>query len=110
MLRDFGIDRHKFIVSDHSHKLEKVRRVLRLFSTLPFLLIGDGNQQDPDLYLQIAGEFPGRILAIYIHQIARHGDHWQEKAAALGIPLLLISSAQEAEQHCEAYGWIKSSS
>ena len=107
MLRDFGIDRHKFIVSDHSHKLEKVRRVIRLLPSLPFLLFGDSNQQDPSLYLQIAREFPGRILNIFIHRKVHSSRSlkeadWRRSAKAAGVPFHLIASAYEAQEICIA--------
>ena len=53
----------------HNHKLDKVRRILRLFPSLPFILIGDSGQRDAELYARLVEEFPERIEAIYLRQV-----------------------------------------
>ncbi|MBW3545955.1 MAG: DUF2183 domain-containing protein, partial [Bacteroidetes bacterium] len=66
LLRDVGMDKGKFYKTSHgAHKLEKIRRVLETFD-LPFILIGDSGQHDPEIYEEIVRDYPKRILAVYI--------------------------------------------
>lgn len=51
------------------HKAMLIRRMLRLYQELPFILIGDSGQRDPEVYAQIVAEHPGRIRAIYIRHV-----------------------------------------
>ena len=53
------------------HKLSLIRDMLALYSDLPFILIGDSGQRDPEIYAQVLREKPGRVLAIYIRNVSR---------------------------------------
>jgi phosphatidate phosphatase APP1 len=69
LLKDFGTHT-VFKASDHqSHKLENIRRILEAFPRLPFILIGDSGEQDPEIYRRIVEGFPNRIRAIYIRNL-----------------------------------------
>ena len=73
-LQDFGLDRDKFISADHDeHKITHIERLLDLYPKLPFILIGDSGQADPEIYSTILEKYPTRILAIYIRDI--HPEH-----------------------------------
>ena len=68
-LKDFGTHT-VFKASDHqSHKLENIRRILETFPRLPFILIGDSGEQDPEIYRRVVEDFPNRIRAIYIRSV-----------------------------------------
>lgn len=68
-LKDFGTHT-AFNASDHqSHKLENIRRVLGMYPHLPFVLIGDDGEQDPQIYRQVVKEFPEKIRVIYIRKV-----------------------------------------
>ena len=55
---------------DHqTHKLENIRHILETFRNLPFVLIGDSGEQDPEIYRTIIEEFPNRIRAVYIRDV-----------------------------------------
>ena len=43
------------------------------YPKLPFILIGDSGEKDPEIYRQVVREYPGRILAIYIRRIGVPG-------------------------------------
>lgn len=74
------------------HKTAVLRDYLTRNPGEQIVCFGDDQQKDPEAYLQIAREFPGRVLAIYIHRVqnrwveARSGDAidffwtWQEVA------------------------------
>lgn len=51
------------------HKIAFIRQALDLYGKLPFILIGDSGQRDPEIYARIVREHPGRILAIYIRDV-----------------------------------------
>jgi phosphatidate phosphatase APP1 len=53
------------------HKRELIHNMLALYSELPFVLIGDSGQHDPEIYRQIVAEHPGRVLAVYIRNVSR---------------------------------------
>ena len=68
-LKDLGIHT-VFNASDHqSHKLENIKRILETFPRLPFILIGDSGEQDPEIYRRVVKDFPNRIRVIYIRNI-----------------------------------------
>lgn len=47
-------------------KQKEILNLLKTYPNLPFILIGDSGEHDPDIYIEIAEEFPDRILAIYL--------------------------------------------
>ena len=53
------------------HKRELIHNMLALYNELPFILIGDSGQHDPEIYRQIVDEHPGRVLAVYIRNVSR---------------------------------------
>jgi phosphatidate phosphatase APP1 len=57
------LEKHK------AHKLAVIRTLLRTYPELPFVLIGDSGEEDPEIYRQAVREHPGRILAIYIRDV-----------------------------------------
>ncbi|MFO8001270.1 MAG: phosphatase domain-containing protein, partial [Marinilabilia sp.] len=57
--------------ANHEHKLDKIRFLFSFFENIGFVLIGDSGQRDPELYLQLAREFPRRVKAVYIRCIGR---------------------------------------
>ena len=112
LLRDFGLDRTKLVAGPHrEHKLEAIRSVLDRHPELPFLLIGDSGQHDPEIYREIAAGYPGRILAVYIRDV---GDAARDRAvggliaelAAEGIDMLLVPDMLAAAVHALEHEWI----
>ena len=56
---------------DHgTHKLASVREIMSAFAHLPFILVGDSGEQDPEIYREVVREFPGRIASIYIRSVS----------------------------------------
>lgn len=112
-LRDYDIERRRLLnFRHHDHKLERIRQLLATYADLPFILIGDSGQEDPELYRQAVKEFPGRIPAIYIRDVstARREAEIQALAAATrseGVDLLLVPDTLSAAHHAAAQGWIK---
>jgi phosphatidate phosphatase APP1 len=94
------------------HKLDLIRNMLALYRDLPFVLIGDSGQRDPEVYAQIVRENPGRVLAIYIRNVSRDPErHRAIEALALqvieaGSGLLLAADSLAIAEHAAAHGLI----
>lgn len=66
-LRDFGIDPTKMITGMHgNHKGNAIDTVLAANPDLPFYLIGDSGQHDPEVYRDAVLRHPGRIKGVFI--------------------------------------------
>ena len=68
-LKDFG--NHTVFASGdhHSHKLNSIELILATYPNLPFILIGDSGEQDPEIYREVVRKYPTRIRAVYIRSI-----------------------------------------
>ena len=114
-LRDWGIDRPKFIKSrGHREKFERARKIMADFPELPFVLVGDSGQQDAGLYAEAATLHPGQIKAIYIRDVdpatATKRDEdvraHIKTAAQHGVPMLLAPDSQAMAHHAAEIGLI----
>jgi phosphatidate phosphatase APP1 len=94
------------------HKLELIRNMLALYRELPFVLIGDSGQRDPEIYAQIVREHPGCVLSIYIRNVSRDpARHRAIEALALevveaGSSLLLAADSLAMAEHAATEGLI----
>lgn len=71
LLKDYGFTHNKLFTESHvSHKTKMIRNILNTYPLLPFILIGDSGQKDPEIYAKIVEEFPGRIVSIYIRDVS----------------------------------------
>jgi phosphatidate phosphatase APP1 len=112
-MKDYGFDETKFIKSSHgSHKLAAIRRILALYPDLPFILIGDSGQKDPEIYREIVRDFPERIRAIYIRDVTQDPAR-DEAVHALGrevgktgTSLILSKDTIAAAHHAVESGFI----
>jgi phosphatidate phosphatase APP1 len=114
LLRDWGLTRHGFAPGGgHGHKKGKIREIMDAFPGIPFLLIGDSGQQDPEHYTAIAQERPDQVLAIHIRDVTanrRRERELEELAArvrAAGSEMVLIPDSDAAARHAAARGWIR---
>lgn len=111
MLRDIGLSRDHLIAGSHfDHKLTQVEKIFSFFSDIPFILIGDSGQHDPEIYLQVIKDFPGRVKMIYIRDVK--ADRIQQvedirlEMKQLGVSMLLVKDTMEAARHALSKGWI----
>ena len=102
-----------FAPSEHgSFKSREIRRILDMFPHLPFILIGDSGQEDPEIYHDIVSAYPGRILGVYIRNVSRNPDRPEAIARLsgrikeLGSTLVLADDTLAAAQHAAGRGWI----
>lgn len=113
MLRDWGLSERELLPTSHgSHKIEAIRGIVELYPTLPFVLIGDSGQEDPEIYREIVARYPSRILAIYIRNVTPDPAR-AERIRALArevsdarSELLLAADSSEVAAHALDRGWI----
>lgn len=112
LLRDIGIDANKLVASSHQkHKTEQIATVLGAYPQMPFVLIGDSGQHDPEIYAQIVQDYPGRVAAIYIRHVSSPARGAQIRELArrvqvLGVDMLLTDKTIEAARHAVRIGLI----
>ncbi len=94
------------------HKLELIRNMVALYRELPFVLIGDSGQRDPEIYAQVVREHPGRVLAIYIRNVSRDParrraiEDLAVEVVEAGSTLLLASDSMAMARHAAEHGLI----
>lgn len=101
-LTDYGFERDRFFKQSHAeHKLGSIDQIMSTYPDLPFVLSGDSGQHDPEIYLEVARRFPGRVKAIYIRHVSddrRAGEVAAIAAAAraAGAEMLLVPDSATA--------------
>ncbi len=113
MLQDYGITEKKFIHSSHDeHKLRQIDRILSTYPSLPFVLIGDSGQRDPEIYEAVVEKYPGRIRAIYIRDVTL--DHRDvivtavaSKLQTRGVPMVFGEKTDSMAEHAATLGLVR---
>jgi len=112
-LRDWDFD--VAALTGHRHRTHKeplIREILDLYPSLPFILIGDSSQRDPEIYREIIDRYPGRILAIYIRNVDPDPERLasiralENDVLAAGSALVLADDTYSAAVHAAEHGWI----
>lgn len=55
--------------SQVEYKLNNIRNVINRFPDRKYILVGDSSEQDPEIYGQIARDFPDKILHVFIREV-----------------------------------------
>ena len=111
LLRDFG-DHLFFSKDSESHKKSNIKMILDSFPHLPFVLIGDSGERDPEIYTDLVKEYSTRIRVIYIRSINKHPsrlaaiDKLIDEVQHLGTQLVLTPDSEFAAAHAAAEGLI----
>ncbi|MCL4876739.1 MAG: DUF2183 domain-containing protein [Anaerolineae bacterium] len=115
-LKDFGLTESYLIKADHKeHKLKTIFQLMALHRDLPFVLIGDSGEHDPDIYAQVGERFPQRVRAIYIRDVTQNEEKEREilrtadRMKALGVDMLLVKDTVAAAEHAVIEGLIPES-
>jgi phosphatidate phosphatase APP1 len=116
-LRDWGLNEEELIPYKHrKYKMAAIHTILDFYRDLPFILIGDSGQEDPEIYSEIVREYPDRILAIYIRNVSRGLKRPEEIRAlaegvvAAGSALILADDTVPMAEHAAEQGWISEAS
>ena len=94
------------------HKLELIRNMLALYRDLPFVLVGDSGQRDPEIYAQVVREHPGRVLAVYVRNVSRDTERLRAiealavQVANAGSSLVLAADSLAMAAHAVERGLI----
>lgn len=111
-LRDWGTDRERVFSGGHRlHKLAAIDRIAAAWPELPMILVGDSGQHDPEVYVEAAERYGGRVRAIYIRDVTgpeRRAAVVQlcSAAAELGAEMLLAPDSAAVAAHAASRGWI----
>jgi phosphatidate phosphatase APP1 len=106
LLRDLGVRMGK------DHKARAIEKILATYPRLPFILIGDSGEKDPEIYAEVVTHFPERIRVIYIRSVDRSPARLAaiaglaRKAAATRCQLVLAEDSEYAAAHAAAEGLI----
>lgn len=109
LLRDFGLR------TDKNHKCRRIEEIVRTYPRLPFVLIGDSGERDPEIYAQVVRRHPQRVRAIYIRsvdpdpaRIAAIGRLARE-ISRTGCQLVLAPDSAAAAAHAAGEGLVPAS-
>lgn len=112
-LKDLGITPDQFLDSGHrAHKSAVIQMLLDTHPELPFVLVGDSGQRDPEIYAEIAHKNPGRIKAIYIRDVTMAENRDREvlrladQLNAAGVLLKLTPDTVGAAEDAVVKGFI----
>jgi phosphatidate phosphatase APP1 len=107
-LKDFG-SHTIFNSGDHAaHKIKSIESILNAYPDLPFVLIGDSGEKDPEIYGEIVRKYPKRIRTIYIRSINTKPerlaaiDKLIAEIAETGCQLMLAPDTEFAAVHAAA--------
>lgn len=113
-LRDWGISREGIAPFNHrQHKLRYIRLILDTFTDLPFILIGDSGEQDPEIYAEAVQLYPNRIQAVYIRNVSRNPERpdqlkkLAQQVLEAGSTMILAETTVPLAEHAAAQGWIE---
>jgi phosphatidate phosphatase APP1 len=116
-LRDWGISPTELLPTQHrGHKLAIIEQMLAFYHDLPFILIGDSGQEDPEIYSEVVHNHPDRILAVYIRNVSRDQARPQavralaEEVIQAGSTLILADDTEALARHAIEQGWLAAGS
>jgi phosphatidate phosphatase APP1 len=112
ILRDWGIGRGSLPLGHRSHKEQAIHHILDTYPHMPFLLIGDSGQQDPEIYADVVAAYPRRIMGIYIRDVTGHAarrtviEELARRVHEAGSVLVLAEDTVSAARHAAERGWM----
>jgi len=89
-------------------KAGRIREILDLHPRLPFVLIGDSGERDPEIYADIVRTYAGRIRAVYIREVRLDpGDGRVEEVRGgwdHDVPFVLAADSDAVRRHATELG------
>jgi phosphatidate phosphatase APP1 len=115
-LREWGLTLQRPLPKrSRDHKEELIDRMLEKYRALPFILIGDSGQHDPEIYAKVIRKYPDRIEAVYIRDVSdspsrnREIEELAREVAKANVDLLLTADTTAMARHAARRGWISES-
>ena len=107
LLRDWSL---RTLKGDGTHKLAAIQALLDTYPGLQVVLVGDCGERDPEIYRQVVLRHPGRVLAVYVRDVARE-RHAAVRAIAAelaghGVDLVFSPDTEAARRHALDHGLI----
>jgi len=110
LLRDFVNPFAKKYKPEKPQKQKEIINILETYPQLPFILVGDSGEHDPDIYIEIAEAHPERILAIYMRSV----NHTKKMIRVKGlfenyetVPVLMVEESKAAVAHAREMGFMQ---
>jgi len=113
LLRNWGVYKDEVLPTrQRGYKLGVIRPILDLYEDLPFILIGDSSEADPEIYHELVHAYGDRILAVYIRNVSRDLDRPEvirklaDEIVDAGSELILAEDSWSMARHAARQGWI----
>lgn len=113
LLRNWGITEDEILPTEQvAYKLDVLRPILERYPNLPFILIGDSGEADPEIYHRLVHDYSGRILAVYIRSVdpdparIKRIHALADEIVAAQSSLVLADDSQTMARHAARQGWI----
>jgi phosphatidate phosphatase APP1 len=107
LLRDWSL---RTLRGGETHKLAAIQALLDTYPALQVVLVGDCGERDPEIYRQVVLGHPGRVLAVYVRDVApARRDAVRAIAAELaghGVDLVFSPDTEAARRHALDHGLI----
>jgi phosphatidate phosphatase APP1 len=92
-------------------KLTRILGLLDAYPELPFVLVGDSGQKDPEIYRRVVAERPGRVRAVYIRDVTTRRRDAEVRAllgemSRAGVPAAAVEDTREAARHAARLGLV----
>ena len=114
-LRDWGLTPEEMLpIHNRVYKMKVIRELMDFYHDLPFMLIGDSGQEDPEIYREVVNSFPGRVPAVYIRNVSRDLKRPEaintlaQEVLQHGSTLILADDTLSIAKHAAEQGWIAS--
>ena len=113
LLQDIAILEEKSdVLGSEDHKRDTILRLMDEYPELPFVLVGDSGQDDPEIYRDIARERADRVRAILVRDVTpEERDREmrqvvQEVEEELGVPMAAAESSISLARAAADFGLV----
>jgi phosphatidate phosphatase APP1 len=107
LLRDWS---PRMLKAGERHKLAAIQALLDTYPELEVVLVGDCGERDPEIYRQVVLRHPGRVLAVYVRDVAPNRRDVvraiAEELAGHGVDLVFSPDTEAARRHALDHGLI----
>jgi phosphatidate phosphatase APP1 len=113
-LRDWGLSMEGMTPArPRGHKFQLIMEIFETYPHLPFILIGDSGQLDPEIYQEVVKKYPDRVKAVYIRKVAENAarnaelENLSRELEKAGSPLVITEDTMEMARHAVSAGFIE---
>lgn len=95
--------------NDKPQKQKEIINILKTYTDMPFILIGDAGEHDADIYMETVTQFPNKIKAIYVRSVGKDQNNQRIKDLVKNYTdtaFLLVDNSNEAIAHAKKHNFI----